>query len=323
MTEIVAVDIGGTHTRFAIAEITGGKIALQPEFVLKTGQYADLQGAWAAFVAKLGRPAPRGASVCVAGPVRGDAFKLTNNPWVIRPAALREQLNLDRVTLINDFAAIAHAVVNVAPEHLRHICGPEVTLPSDGTIAVVGPGTGLGVGQVLRLGPARYHVIPSEGGHVSFAPVDALEDAILMQLRTQYPRVSAERVASGPGFVHIYNALAATEGHAAAQVDDKALWTLALSGDDRLASTALERFCMILGAIAGDVALTMGARGVVIAGGLGLRLAEFLPRYGFAERFTAKGRFETLMKTLPVKLITHPQPGLLGAAAAYAQEHQA
>lgn len=319
MTEIVAVDIGGTHTRFAIAELTGGEIALQPEITLKTGDYADLQGAWEAFAGTLGRPAPRAAAICAAGPMRGDEIKLTNNPWVIRPAALK----LDQVTLINDFAAVAHAVVNVGPTHLRHICGPDTALPVEGTIAVVGPGTGLGVGQVLRLGAERYHVIPSEGGHVSFAPIDALEDDILAQLRKQYPRVSAEQVASGPGLAHIYNALANADGRTAPPIEDKALWTLALSGDDALAAAALERFCMILGAIAGDVALTMGARGVVIAGGLGLRLAEMLPRTGFAERFTAKGRFEALMRSLPVKLITHKQPGLFGAAAAYAQEHRA
>jgi glucokinase len=323
MTEIVAVDIGGTHVRFAIAELNDGAIALQREIVLDTSHYANLQSAWEAFAGKLGRPAPRGAGICVAGPVRGDVLKLTNNPWVIRPAALAEQLKLDQVTLINDFAAVAHAVATVGPEHMRPICGPDAPLPTHGTIAIVGPGTGLGVGQVLRLGPKRYHVIPSEGGHVSFAPLDALEDRILAQLRLQHPRVSAERVASGPGFVNIYDALATIEGRSVQLTDDKTLWTLALAGDDSLAVAALERFCMILGAIAGDMALTMGARGVVIAGGLGLRLADVLPRSAFADRFTGKGRFEAMMKTLPVKLITHPQPGLLGAAAAYAQEHHA
>jgi glucokinase len=123
--------------------------------------------------------------------------------------------------------------------------------------------------------------------------------------------------------VNIYDALATIEGRSVQLTDDKTLWTLALSGEDALANAALERFCMILGAIAGDMALTMGARGVVIAGGLGLRLADILPRSAFSERFTGKGRFETLMKSLPVKLITHPQPGLLGAAAAYAQAHHA
>jgi glucokinase len=323
MTEIVAVDIGGTHARFAIAQLNDGAVVLQPETTLNTSHYANLQSAWEAFVGKLGRPAPRGAGICVACPVQGDVLKLTNNPWVIRPAALADQLKLDQVTLINDFAAVAHAVATVGPAHMRQICGPDDALPTHGTIAIVGPGTGLGVGQVLRLGPKRYHVIPSEGGHVSFAPLDALEDRILAQLRTQHLRVSAERVASGPGFVNIYDALATIEGRSVQLTDDKTLWTLALSGEDALANAALERFCMILGAIAGDMALTMGARGVVIAGGLGLRLADILPRSAFSERFTGKGRFETLMKSLPVKLITHPQPGLLGAAAAYAQAHHA
>jgi glucokinase len=323
VTEIVTVDIGGTNTRFAIAELTHGAITLQPETVLPTGQYRDLQSAWAAFVARLCRPAPRGASLCMAGPVVGEVLELTNQPWIIRPGVLAEQLNLDRLTLINDFVAVAHAVANVGPEFMAHVCGPDVPLPTQGPISIVGPGTGLGVGLILRLGPQRYHVLPSEGGHVSFAPVDAFEDRLLARMRTQYSRVSTERVASGPGLTQLYAALAAEEGRAVELVDDRTLWTRALSGDDPLGQAAMERFCMILGAHAGDMALTTGARGVVIAGGLGLRLRDVLPRSGFAQRFAAKGRFEAMMQALPVKLITHGQPGLLGAAAAFVQEHGA
>lgn len=324
MTEIVSVDIGGTHARFALAEIDGGQVVrLDSAVVLKTAEHASLQTAWQAFAAELGRPLPNAAAIAVAGSVQGDVLPLTNNPWVIQPALLGAQLAVDRLTLVNDFAAVAHAVAQASPDHLRHLCGPDVVLPARGIISVVGPGTGLGVAALLRIGDGDGdRIIPTEGGHIDFAPLDDIEDAILQRLRRRYRRVSVERIVAGPALVDIYEALAAIEGSTIEPHDDKALWAAALAGEDSLAVAALDRFCLCLGAVAGDIALAQGAAGVVIAGGLGLRLADHLPRSGFARRFTAKGRFETLMAGLPVKLITHPQPGLFGAAAAFAAEHR-
>ncbi len=137
----------------------------------------------------------------------------------------------------------------------------------------------------------------------------------------RHRRVSVERVVAGPGLVEIHEILAAIEGRPAPRLDAVALWTAALAGRDSLAVAALDRFCLSLGSVAGDLALAHGAGGVVIAGGLGLRLAEHLPRSGFAQRFAAKGRFESMMAALPVKLVTRPEPGLFGAAAAFAAEH--
>ena len=156
---------------------------------------------------------------------------------------------------------------------------------------------------------------------MDFAALDAIEDAILKRLRGRFGRVSVERVVAGPGLTSIHEALAALEGQASPPRDDKTLWTDALAGTDSLAAAALDRFCLSLGAVAGDIALAQGAGGVVIAGGLGLRLAGHLPASGFRQRFVAKGRFEGMMAALPVKLLTHPQPGLYGAAAAFAQEY--
>ena len=166
--------------------------------------------------------------------------------------------------------------------------------------------------------PGRYDVVATEGGHIDFAPLDALEDRILVELRRRYRRVSAERVASGLGLANLYEALAAIEDRELMFREEKALWTAALTGADNLAVAALDRFCLSLGAVAGDIALAQGADAVVIAGGLGLRLADHLPASGFAGRFVAKGRFERRMAAMPVKLLTHPQPGLYGAAAAFA-----
>jgi glucokinase len=187
-------------------------------------------------------------------------------------------------------------------------------------VTILGPGTGLGVAHVLRH-EDRNHVIECEGGHIGYAPLDSIEDAMLARLRRRYRRVSVERIVSGPGLANIYEALAAIEGRSVEAMDDKALWAAALSGEDGLAAVALDRFCMILGSVAGDIALSQGAKAVIIAGGLGQRLVDVLPRSGFASRFTAKGRFEPMMAAIPVKVITHPQPGLFGAAAAFAEEH--
>jgi glucokinase len=228
---------------------------------------------------------------------------------------------VSRYTVINDFGAVGHAVARAGDEHFVHLAGPETRLPPSGTLSIVGPGTGLGVAHVWRDGHGSYRVQPTEGGHIDFAPLDTIEDAILARLRQRYRRVSVERVVSGPGLIDIYEALAGMEGRSVQPADDKTLWQLGLSGEDSLAAAAVGRFCLSLGAVAGDIALAQGASGVVIAGGLGLRIRDTLLRSGFAERFRAKGRFSALMGALPVKLITHPQPGLYGAAAAFAAEH--
>ncbi len=321
--EIVVADIGGTHARFALAEVEGGRVArLGPETVMKAAEHASLQTAWEAFAAAHARPLPRAAAISVASPIGGEVIKLTNNPWIIRPALIPEKLGVDRYTLVNDFAAVAYAVAAVGAEDLAHCCGPEGPLPATGVISVVGPGTGLGVAALVRdAGGAR--VLATEGGHSDFAPLDSLEDQVLARLRARFRRVSVERVVAGPALVDLYEILAGIEGRAVHPIDAPTLWAAALAGEDSLAAAALDRFCLALGAVAGDIALTQGGfAGVVIAGGLGLRLKDHLPRSGFRQRFVAKGRFETLMATIPVKILTHPQPGLLGAAAAFAQEHR-
>jgi glucokinase len=322
-TKLVTIDIGGTHARFAIAEVENGRvISLAPESTFKTAEHASLQLALEAFAAEQKEPLPRNAAIAIAGPVHAEVIKLTNNPWVIRPALIPEKLNMDRYTVVNDFGAVAHAVARCDTQHLKHLSGPETDLPVKGAISIVGPGTGLGVAYVVR-SEDDYHVGETEGGHIDYAALDPIEDNILKHLRNRFRRVSAERVVSGPGLNNIYGALAILEDRAVSSIDDKTLWTAALEGSDSLAAAALDRFCLSLGAVAGDIALAQGATGVVIAGGLGLRLADHLPRSGFAQRFVAKGRFERMMSDIPVKMITHPQPGLYGAAAAFAHEHKA
>ncbi|TCP37260.1 glucokinase [Sphingomonas sp. BK235] len=320
--QIVSVDIGGTHARFAIAEVDQGRVqSLGEPVTLKTAEHASLQTAYEAFRARQGGTLPPAAAIAVASPITGDVIRLTNNPWVIRPSLIPERLGAEQWTIINDFGAIGHAVAQLPANDFEHLCGPDTDLPGDGVTTVCGPGTGLGVAQVFKR-DGRYWVLPTEGGHMDYAPLDGIEDAILKRLRKTYTRVSAERIVAGPGIVAIYETLAELEGRAVLRRDDKAIWTEALEGTDSIALAALDRFCLALGAVAGDLALAQGAQGVVIAGGLGLRIKDKLLRSGFDQRFVSKGRFQSMMAAIPVKLITHPQPGLFGAAAAFAQEHQ-
>jgi glucokinase len=319
--QVAVADVGGTHARFALAQIDGGRVASLGEPVtLKTAEHGSFQLAWQEFGRRIGIDLPNELAIAFAGPVGGEVLKLTNNPWVIRPALIKERLGVDRYVVVNDFGAVGYAVATLPDGDFRHLCGPEGPLPKQGVVSIVGPGTGLGVAALLRKAD-HYEVIETEGGHVDFAPLDSLEDKILTQLRRHFRRVSVERVVAGQGLPNLYEALAAIENLDVSIHDEKELWAAALGGTDSLATAALDRLCLSLGAVAGDLALAQGANAVVIAGGVGLRLAEYLPRSGFRDRFIAKGRFERRMDEMPVKLITHRQPGLFGAAAAFAKEH--
>ena len=315
MTDLVVVDVGGTHARFALASVDGDAITLGEPITLETAAHEAPDKAWLEFQRLVGKPLPKAAAIAIAGPVNGDTVPMTNSPWVLRIAAFKQELGLEAITVLNDFGAVAHAVARAPADQLVHVCGPDQPLPERGTVSVIGPGTGLGVAHFHRQG-ASYHVQATEGGHIGFAPQDEIDDAVLAGLRAKYGRVATERVNAGPGIVPIYHALGGAEA-----LDDRTLWQRGLSGEDQLASLAVDRFCGSLGATAGDYALAHGASAVVLAGGLGLRLRERLPRSDFADRFAAKPRYEAMMAGIPVKLIVHPQPGLYGAAAAFQMEH--
>ena len=322
MRQIVAADVGGTHARFALASIDEGRvIALDQLLTFRTGAHASFHAAWEEFERHVGNPLPREIAIAFAGPVGSERLKLTNNPWVIQPDQFATVLGVDRHLIVNDFGAVAHAVASLDASAFSHVCGDDVPLPDDGVITIVGPGTGLGVATLVRR-PGRYDVIETEGGHIDYAPLDPIEDQILAYLREDFGRVSVERLVAGNGLVNIYASLAALEQRPLLLRDDKALWAAALNGSDGFAAAALERLLLIFGAVAGDLALSHGADAVVIAGGLGLRLKDQLSHSGFARRFVAKGRFKRRMEALSVKLVTYPQPGLFGAAAAFARTYK-
>lgn len=312
--EIVVADIGGTRARLALARL-GARPVLGDIVTLDAVAHGSLESVFAAFAAHVSRPLPRAAVLAVAAPMAPDVLRFTNSRWTIDPAAAKALLGLDRLLILNDFAAVAHAVHHAGPGDLRHLCGPDVPLPAEGSISVIGPGTGLGIAQLVRR-PGLYHAIATEGAHIGFSPVDAIEDALLARLRPRFGRVSIERLVSGPGLIELLPELL-PEG--AARPTDAVLWEAAIAGTDPAARAALDRFAALLGGFCSDAALMHWSGGIVLAGGLANRLADYLPGSGFHDRLCAKGRYRAPMEALPVKLLTQAEPGLLGAALAFTE----
>lgn len=321
MKEIVVVDIGGTNARFAIASLDGAGTELGMIRRYGTADHGSLGAAWESFARERGRELPRAASIAVAGGLGGETVKLANSPWVVRPWTLSLELGVDQLTLVNDFGAMAHAVNALPDDSFEWLGGAHGGRPAEGLMTVIGPGTGLGVAMVLRR-DGEHHIVETEGGHIDFAPVDAIEEQILQRLRSRHLRVSVERIVSGPGLANIYEALAAIEGQPARMRDDASLWSDALDGSDRLASSALDRLCLSFGSIAGDIALAQGANVVVLTGQLSQRLAARLRGGGFMDRFLGKGRYRSRMEAMPVLVCRHEEPGLYGAATAFRKEHE-
>ncbi|MCB2015034.1 MAG: glucokinase [Sphingobium sp.] len=314
--EIVAVDIGGTNARFCRARIEAGS---PPELgairKYKVADYPGLAEAWQHFLRDDGGEAPSAAIAALAGPIDRTPIKMTNSHWVVDPVALKAQMGLANLALVNDFEAIAYGVAALPHAELFSLFGPDNGLPEKGAISVIGPGTGLGV-AIISMHPVGVRVLATEGGHVEFAPVDEYEDALLAQLRVRFGRVSTERVVSGPGLNALYQALGALAGGDAPEHSDAELWQQALGSDSGLARRALDQLCRSYGSVAGDLALAHGSKAVVLAGGLTGRMKDHPAFALFAERFAAKGRYRDLMMKMPIYYADHPEMGLFGAAAA-------
>ena len=315
-TRIVVGDIGGTNARFALAEVAGGRVvSLSEPVVLPTSEHEGLPSAWRAYGETIEKPLPRLASLAIAGPITGGPVSFLNSHWVVHPDRLDGDLGLDQSLLLNDFGAMAHAVHALGSEHFTHVCGPDVALPERGAISVLGPGTGLGVAvlQRTRAGPV---ILETEGAHIHYAPLNETERLVSDRLEAKYGRTSVERIVSGPGLGDIFRALEPDDGR-----DDAALWEVAIRGNEPRLRQALDLLLDSYGAAAGDLSLAHGALGVALTGGLTNRLLSLIPASGFHACFCDKGRYRPRMEGVPVKLVTHPQPGLFGAAAAFAMEH--
>lgn len=316
MTRIVVGDIGGTNARFALAEVDEGRvISLGDPVILSTAEYSGLSSAWKTYGELIGKPLPNLASLGLAGPVTGEPVGFLNSHWVVHPDTIEYDLGLDKALLLNDFGAMAHAVHALGEDQFAHVCGPDVPLPTYGSISVLGPGTGLGVAVLQRTDKGPI-VLETEGSHIHFAPLNETERFVSERIEAIHERTSIERIVSGPGLGTITRAFAPEDKR-----DDPTLWKYAIEGEEPLLRQALDLFLDSYGAAAGDLSLAHGALGVALTGGLTNRLLHLIPRSGFHARFCDKGRYRPRMQDIPVKLVIHPQPGLFGAAAAFALEH--
>lgn len=311
-TQAVVADIGGTHARFAIATLRGRTVVdLSAPVVLRAADHAGLIEAWAVFAAQLRGGMPRAAALALAGPVTGGLVRFTNSAWRVDPDGLEGALDVDRLILMNDFAAVAQAVDSLPDHDFAAVCGPSRGLPAKGAVTVLGLGTGLGV-AALRRDPAGGVVLPTEGAHITFAPQDAAEAQIAAAIAEQHGRVSVERLVAGPGLGAIVRA-----GDPADARPDAELWDAALAGEGS-AAQALDTLLAAFGAFAGDAALLHGAAAIVLTGGLVNRLGPRLAASRFQQRFCDKGRYRPLLEGVPIMRLRHREPGLWGAAVALA-----
>ena len=311
-------DVGGTNARFAVQEAPGA----QPSQVrtYSVAEYANIDGAMQAYVDQLAGPRPRLGAVGIANPIVGDFLRMTNSPWAFSIEAVRVALGLERLLFVNDFTALALSLPSLQAEHLRPI-GPARAADAQAAIGLLGPGTGLGVSGLLH--DTAGHLVPlgGEGGHVSLAPANAREDRVVAVLRDKFGHASAERALSGMGLVNLYEALCTIDGVAARALDPAGVTGAATSGSDARCVEAVEVFFGLLGSVAGNLALTLGARGgLYIGGGIIPRLGDWIDRSTFRERFVAKGRFRDYLEAMPTWLIhAETSPALIGAANALDQ----
>jgi glucokinase len=316
--EVLVGDVGGSTVRFALARRGKAGIELGHMAVRRCVDHAGMAEAISDFLAETGRPRPRAGAIAIAGPIIGDRAQLTNHPWSFSIAETRRRVGLERLEVINDFTAVALALPLLTPDERRQVGGgaAEPDLP----IGAIGPGTGLGVSGLVRAG-RRWVALKSEGGHASFAPMTERESRIADLLRRRLGHVSWERILSGPGLVNLYGAIAELAGEPAEDLPPEAVTTRGLAGSCRLCREALEIFCAALGTAAGNLALTLGARGgVYIAGGIVPQLGAFFAQSGFRARFESKGRLSDYVQAIPTFVVTAAHPGLIGAAAALETE---
>jgi glucokinase len=308
-------DIGGTNARFALAEPTSGRPRLSSFKSLSCADYPSLEEAIAAYFAgQPSEPRPDVAVIAVAGPVVDGAINFTNLGWRVSEAELARTFGFRSANLINDYAALALAAPALNDEDVHYI-GPKFAGRADSTIAMIGAGTGFGASALVRDGRAEA-VLSTEGGHIAFAPTDALEAEVLRLLSLKFGRVSVERVLSGPGLLNLHCAMQELEGRKPDCESPDSISRLA-EENDPLALRTVQLFCEILGSVAGDFALAYGAQGgLYIAGGVAPRLLGYLEKGDFRRRFEAKGRFESYLGAIPTMVVTQPYAALLGAGRA-------
>ncbi len=303
-------DIGATNARFSLLGSNGSMTAPK---TCAVSDFASLGEAVEAYLAKEGGARPSLGALAVAAPIVGDAVSMTNHPWSFSIAALGDRIGLERLFVLNDFNANALAVPHLEAADVAKI---GAGAPAAGApIGVIGPGSGLGVSGLIR-SDGRDVAIEGEGGHVTLAPANDRESAVLERLRARFGHVSAERALSGPGLVNLYTALCELSGEGETALTPQEITDPRRTAQDPRAREAVTMFCAMLGTVASNLALTLGARGgVYIAGGIAPKLGPAVVGPPFRERFEDKGRFRSYLASTPTYLILRPTPALLGLAA--------
>jgi glucokinase len=315
----LVADVGGTNARFGWVSRAGG--AVSHVRTLAAAAFAGPAEAARAYLEGLSRELgadfvpPQRAALAVATAVVGDRIEFTNSPWRFSTRELQQALGLQSLAVLNDFEALALSLPRLGPSQLR----AHGAAPGGNMLAVIGPGTGLGVAGVVRVA-GRWVALPGEGGHATLAATDEQEAAWLAEVRQRHPHVSAERVLSGIGLPDLLRAVCACAGRPVRELSTEQIVEGGLRGADADCRETLEAFCALLGNFAGNVALTLGARGgVYIGGGIVPRLGDFFFASRFREKFEAKGRFSDYLAPIPTAVITDTLAALTGAAAALEQ----
>lgn len=318
MTQILAGDIGGTKTVLGIFETQGDQLKVLRQQTFASSDYPKFENLLTEFMAN--REPIEAVCLGIAGPIKQQKCITTNLPWVIDAKQIQELLHVDKVFLLNDLQAAAYGVLQL---NSFHELNPH-SQPQTGHIAVIAPGTGLGQ-AILFFDGKQHHALPTEGGHCEFAPQNTLEDQLLVFLRKRFKgHVSLERILSGDGFGNLYDFLTSIDyapsnpqlEQQMQNVDRNAVISQAgLDGSDEICIKALELFCRIYGAEAGNLALkTLPAGGVYITGGIAPKIRSALESGGFMEGFLDKGRMTHAIEKIPVRMVDNPDTPLLGAA---------
>jgi len=307
---VVLADVGGTNVRFAVLE--DGKLG--PVAHMAVADYQRFSDALAAFMARRADPRPiRHALFGVAGVVESERCALTNNPWVVAASELSSRFGFADVHIVNDFEAVAWSLPRFIPGDLRMIGGDEPK--ANAPMVVLGPGTGFGVAAYIRREQGDL-VLRSEGGHATLPSGSSREDAIIAKLRERFGHVSVERALSGAGLENLYHVIASLESQSVPDRTAAEIAQAAAAGRCAISQAALDTFCGLLGAVAGNLALGFGAQGgVYVAGGIAPHLRDYLPGSQFRLRFEAKGRLTPYLKAIPVYLILHDDPAFVGLQA--------
>jgi len=306
-------DIGGTHARWAWQAQQGA--ALEDVTVVADTAAESLYASAVAYLERTGHAHPQWAGIGIATAVTGDEVRMTNHPWSFSIAELKRSLGLSRCLVINDFTALAMSLPALGAADLRAL-GDGQAVP-DAAIALLGAGTGLGVSGLIPNGPGRWLPLSGEGGHVTLAATNDREAALLAWMRSRSGHVSAERVLSGSGLVNLYQAICTLDGVAPKEVKPADVTTAAQNRADAQCVAAVAQFTAFLGSVAGNLALTLGARGgVYLGGGIVPRLGPAFDAALFRQHFEAKGRFAEYLRPIPAWVIVAPAPALLGASRA-------